>query len=532
MATRALSTLKKYFKKYAYPTEQQFHDALDSFVHKDDKIGIGAMSQEVIDTFNNKAEVAALAAEVAARQNDARELGSRIDALGAETLVYDESDFSAREIADGTYIRIYSCPAHFNGSTLIRAVEGNLPDGGIVQDILELHTSGELDICRVTNLTSRFSYYLSTRYNSDDDTIEVYKLYSEDHPVKLYVWKEEGDTGEWELTPLDEEDPDYEDIISELQPARSGIASAIAGKADKVSGATSGNLAALDASGNLKDSGKKASDFARSNIYGYGDGYATIEAEDIMIRATASGFHVEADDEIEFSGQSFDVTTEGDVNVNAGGAISVKTNNGDMDVETTDGAINVTTNNGDMNVEVDGAASVEATGTLNLSSANGNANVTAEETVTVRAQTQDLNLEAGESVNVKAGENGDHNIKKVFDGPGGSTVTETYPVFGELLRERVEIADDGSALTHALLPNQVTAFTSRTSALTLTLGAGATHTAFALPKEYHFFIVIGDTAPTVTFPAGITWAGGAPTIAANKTYEFSIQEGVAIGIEA
>ena len=34
------------------------------------------------------------------------------------------------------------------------------------------------------------------------------------------------------------------------------------GKADKVSGATSGNLAGLDANGNLTDSGKKAGDFA------------------------------------------------------------------------------------------------------------------------------------------------------------------------------------------------------------------------------------------------------------------------------
>lgn len=38
----------------------------------------------------------------------------------------------------------------------------------------------------------------------------------------------------------------------------------ISGKADKVSGATSGNFAGLDSSGNLTDSGKKASDFATS----------------------------------------------------------------------------------------------------------------------------------------------------------------------------------------------------------------------------------------------------------------------------
>lgn len=232
MAIRALSTLKNYFKKYAYPTEQQFHDALDSFVHKDDKIGTDSLAQEVIDTFNNKAEVAALQAEVTARQNDVRELGDRIDELGAETLVYDESDFRTREIAGDTYIRIYSCPAHFNGSTLIRAVMEDLPDGGIVQDILGLYTNAERDTCRVINKTSQTGYSLYTRYNSDDDTLEVYRRYSDDHPIKLYVWKEEGDTGEWELTPLDEEDPDYEDIIDELQAERSVIASAIAGKQD------------------------------------------------------------------------------------------------------------------------------------------------------------------------------------------------------------------------------------------------------------------------------------------------------------
>ena len=37
------------------------------------------------------------------------------------------------------------------------------------------------------------------------------------------------------------------------------------GKADKVSGATSGNLAGLDANGNLTDSGKKAGDFAAND---------------------------------------------------------------------------------------------------------------------------------------------------------------------------------------------------------------------------------------------------------------------------
>ena len=229
---QTIAQLKAWFTRGKYPTQQQFADAFDSFVHKDDKIGVGSMDQQTLDIINAKAEQTALQAEVTARQNDVRELGGRIDALGAEVLVYDESDFRAREIADGTYIRIYTCPAHFDGSTLIRTVMEDGPDGGIVQDILELYTNGELDICRVINLTSQEGYYLATRYNSDDDTLEVYKCYSDEHPIKLYVWKEEGEIGEWELTPLDEEDPDYEDIISELQPERSAIAQAIAGKQD------------------------------------------------------------------------------------------------------------------------------------------------------------------------------------------------------------------------------------------------------------------------------------------------------------
>ncbi len=85
MAIQIREKLKKWFSRGQYPTEEQFADAFDSFVHKDDKIGIGSMDQQVIDTFNNKAEVAALAAEVAARQNDVRDMSDRIDGISGET---------------------------------------------------------------------------------------------------------------------------------------------------------------------------------------------------------------------------------------------------------------------------------------------------------------------------------------------------------------------------------------------------------------------------------------------------------------
>lgn len=50
--------------------------------------------------------------------------------------------------------------------------------------------------------------------------------------------------------------------------------------------------------------------------------------------------------------------------------------------------------------------------------------------------------------------------------------------------------------------------------------------------EYHIIMTTGETAPTITWQEGLTWVGGsAPTIAANKTYEVSICENIAIAVE-
>lgn len=49
---------------------------------------------------------------------------------------------------------------------------------------------------------------------------------------------------------------------------------------------------------------------------------------------------------------------------------------------------------------------------------------------------------------------------------------------------------------------------------------------------YHIIFTADTTAPTITWPEGITWAGGsAPTITASKTYEISIFHNLAIGKE-
>lgn len=93
--------------------------------------------------------------------------------------------------------------------------------------------------------------------------------------------------------------------------------------------------------------------------------------------------------------------------------------------------------------------------------------------------------------------------------------------------ETIEVASSVSA--QELAPNTLYVFESRSAALTLTLGTPIT----GIANEYHFFLICDDTtAPTVTWPTGITWNGGsAPTIAAAKTYEVSILNDVAAYFE-
>ena len=92
----------------------------------------------------------------------------------------------------------------------------------------------------------------------------------------------------------------------------------------------------------------------------------------------------------------------------------------------------------------------------------------------------------------------------------------------------ISVTDSGSAATQELAPNKVYKFPNRTSALTLTLGTATS----GIASEYHAIILTGSTAPSVTFPSGLSWVGGsAPTIAANKTYEISIVENIAVYVE-
>ena len=78
------------------------------------------------------------------------------------------------------------------------------------------------------------------------------------------------------------------------------------------------------------------------------------------------------------------------------------------------------------------------------------------------------------------------------------------------------------------LPDVIYKLGTLTGSVTFALAAAVTGYA------NHYFIVFdtGSTAPTITWPSGLTWAtGSAPTLVANKHYEISIMGGIAAYLE-
>ena len=85
------------------------------------------------------------------------------------------------------------------------------------------------------------------------------------------------------------------DRASEIAGGDYATRTELAAKTDKVSGATSGNLAGLDANGNLTDSGKSAEDFAgRAELDGKADAGHTHTAEQVGADPSGSASAVQA----------------------------------------------------------------------------------------------------------------------------------------------------------------------------------------------------------------------------------------------
>lgn len=76
-------------------------------------------------------------------------------------------------------------------------------------------------------------------------------------------------------------------------------------------------------------------------------------------------------------------------------------------------------------------------------------------------------------------------------------------------------------------PDVVYKLGTLTGTVTFSLAAAVTGNV----NHYFWSFDTGSTAPTVTFPSGITWADSAPTVAASKHYEISILGGIATYLE-
>lgn len=96
------------------------------------------------------------------------------------------------------------------------------------------------------------------------------------------------DLGDLTNTPGYQTGQDVEKLIADKgYQTGSQVQQAISGLASKVTGAVNGHLAALDGNGNLKDSGKSATDFVGS-VTGSEQGKIKVDGVDVTVCEIAS----------------------------------------------------------------------------------------------------------------------------------------------------------------------------------------------------------------------------------------------------
>ena len=93
----------------------------------------------------------------------------------------------------------------------------------------------------------------------------------------------------------------------------------------------------------------------------------------------------------------------------------------------------------------------------------------------------------------------------------------------------VIITTGGTAATITIEPNVLYNFGALTGTKTFTL---ATPGDSSVVNHYYWTFDTSTTAPTITWPSGLTWYGGnEPTVAANSHYEVSVLNGIAVSME-
>lgn len=111
-----------------------------------------------------------------------------------------------------------------------------------------------------------------------------------------------------------------------------------------------------------------------------------------------------------------------------------------------------------------------------------------------------------------------------MSGSGTKALTDSGQYVDFAVPTRVIKNTGGGPVTSELFPNILYKFGERPS-LTITLGGGTV----GIVNEYMFEFRSGTTATTLSVPNSVKWSGGnAPTIEANKTYQVSIVDNLAL----
>lgn len=116
-------------------------------------------------------------------------------------------------------------------------------------------------------------------------------------------------------------------------------------------------------------------------------------------------------------------------------------------------------------------------------------------------------------------------VSKRYNGEDASGFATEDNWVDYMPKQGTKVEDGGSgSVTKQLSPNTLYKFGECTS-LTVTLGAETS----GIMNEYMFEFVSGSTATTLSVPSTVKWSGGsAPTIEANKTYQVSIVNNLAV----
>lgn len=95
--------------------------------------------------------------------------------------------------------------------------------------------------------------------------------------------------------------------------------------------------------------------------------------------------------------------------------------------------------------------------------------------------------------------------------------------------ELVETPVAATQPSGGFLPNVIYDLGELTGSVTFALATPASN---AVANPYQWTFETGSTAPTITWPTGLTWLGGnAPTINADKHYEIIVRNGYANCLE-